>query len=131
MRRREAGQGYEQWGWEVHPFLEVVEIDGIEYAHFITSGVMGRAASSAAVMLRERQKSCTMGHSQLYDMAMHKRTQQRSLMCGTFYQHEEAYLGLQMQGLAYRRHLIFKHEVQEGRYDLMEVSLDFLRRRYA
>ena len=31
---------YESFGWEVHPFLEVVKIDGIEYSHYFTSGVM-------------------------------------------------------------------------------------------
>ena len=121
--------GYEAWGWEVHPFLKVVEVDGIEYSHYFTTGVMGRAANSAAVMLRERQRSCTMGHSQYYDMAIHKKTQQRALMAGCFYQHDEDYLG--PQGNDYRRHLIFKHEIQAGRYDLMEVSLDYLKRRCA
>lgn len=121
--------GYEAWGWEVHPFLKIVEIDGIEYAHFITSGVMGRPANSAAVMLRERQKSCTMGHVQTYDIAIHKKTQQRALMAGCFYAHDEDYLG--PQGNDYRRHLIFKHEVNAGRYDLMELSLEYLRRKYA
>lgn len=121
--------GYEAWGWQVYPFLKVVEIDGIEYSHFFTTGVMGRAANSASVMLRERQRSCTMGHSQYYDMAIHKKTQQRALMAGCFYQHDEDYLG--PQGNDYRRHIIFKHEVCDGRYDLLEVSLDYLRRRYS
>lgn len=121
--------GYEAWGWEVYPFLEVVKVDGIEYSHYFTTGVMGRAANSAAAMLRERQCSCTMGHSQYYDMAIHKKTQQRALMAGCFYQHDEDYLG--PQGNDYRRHIIFKHEVDEGRYDLMEVSLDYLRKRYS
>lgn len=121
--------GYEAWGWEVYPFLKVVEVGGIEYSHYFTTGVMGRAANSAAAMLRERQGSCTMGHSQYYDMAIHKKTQQRALMAGTFYQHDEDYLG--PQGNDYRRHIIFKHEVDAGRYDLMEVSLDYLRKRYA
>lgn len=121
--------GYEAWGWEVYPFLKVVEVDGVEYSHYFTTGVMGRAANSAAVMLRERQKSCTMGHSQYYDLATHKKTQQRAVMAGTFYQHDEDYLG--PQGNDYRRHILFKHEVCNGRYDLMEVSLEYLRRRYA
>ena len=120
--------GYEAWGWEVYPFLEVVKVDGIEYSHYFTTGVMGRAANSAAVMLRERQCSCTMGHSQYYDMAIHKKTQQRAVMAGTFYQHDEDYLG--PQGNDYRRHLLFKHEVRDGRYDLLEVSLDYLKGRY-
>ena len=121
--------GYEAWGWEVYPFLEVVQIGGIEYSHYFTTGVMGRAAGSAAAMMRARQRSCTMGHVQNYDMAIHAKTQQRSLMAGCFYQHDEDYLG--PQGNDYRRHIVFKHEVKNGRYDLMEVSLEYLKKRYA
>ena len=120
--------GFEAWGWEVYPFLEVIEVDGIEYSHYFTTGAMGRPAGSAAVMLRERQRSCTMGHSQIYDVAMHKKTQNRAIMAATFYQHDEAYLG--PQGNDCRRHILFKHEVRNGRYDLMEVSLEFLRKKY-
>lgn len=120
--------GYEQWGWEVYPFLKVVEVDSIEYCHYFTTGVMGRAAGSAAAMLRERQRSCTQGHSQYYDFAIHKKTQNRALMCGTFYQHDEDYLG--PQGNKYKRHIIIKHEVENSNYDLMEVSLEYLRKRY-
>lgn len=121
--------GFEAWGWEVYPFLQVVDIDGIEYSHYFTTGAMGRPASSAAVMLRERQRSCTMGHSQIYDVAMHKKTQNRAIMAATFYQHDEDYLG--PQGNDVRRHILFKHEVRNGRYDLLEVSLEYLRKKYA
>lgn len=120
--------GYEAWGWEVYPFLEVVEVDGIEYSHYFTTGAMGRPAGSAAVMLRERQKSCTMGHSQIYDVAVHKKTQNRAIMAATFYQHDEDYLG--PQGNDCRRHILFKHEVRAGKFDLMEVSLEYLRKKY-
>src|SRR6185369_2526820 len=95
--------GIADYGWETHDFLKVVEIDGIEYSHYFTSGVMGRPASSAAAMLRERQKSCTMGHVQYTDVAMHKKTQQ----------------------------IVVKHEVEDGRYDPMFVSLKFLEKAYS
>jgi hypothetical protein len=116
-------------GWEVHDFLKVVEIDGIEYSHYFTSGVMGRPASSAAAMLRERQKSCTMGHVQYTDVAMHKKTQQIGLFCGTCYTHDEDYLG--HQGNVQRRQIVVKHEVEDGRYDPMFVSLKFLEKAYS
>lgn len=124
-----ADLGIKDRGWEMHDFLKVVTINGIEYSHYFTSGVMGRPVSSAAALLRERQRSATMGHVQHTDMAIHKKTLQRSLFCGTFYQHDEAYLGL--QGNAQKRHIILKHEVEDGQYDLMEVSLNFLRKRYS
>lgn len=125
-----SGQlSYEDWGWKVHPFLKVVKIDGIEYAHFFTSGVKGNPVSSAAALLRERQCSATMGHVQHTDIAMHKKTQQTALFCGTCYLHDEKYLG--QQDNCQRRQIIVKHEVDDGRYDPMFVSLKFLEKAYS
>ncbi len=124
-----ADLGIQEYGWKMHDFLKIVKIDGIEYAHYFTSGVMGRPVSSAAVLLRERQCSATMGHVQHADMAMHKKTQQRALFSATCYLHDETYLGA--QGNSQRRQIIMKHEVEEGRYDLMEVSLRFLEKAYS
>lgn len=121
--------GIKEYGWEQHDFLKVVKIDGIEYAHYFTSGVMGRPVSSAAALLRERQCSATMGHVQYADVAMHKKTQQRALFSATCYLHDEPYLGA--QGNSQRRQIIVKHEVDEGQYDLMEVSLKFLEKSYS
>lgn len=121
--------GFEEWGWQTHPFLEVIELDGVEYSHYFTSGAMGRPVSSAAALLRERQKSATMGHNQAFDFAVHKKTQNAALFCGCCYLHDEHYLG--PQGNNYKRGIIVKHEVDNGRYDLMTVSLDFLKRHYS
>jgi hypothetical protein len=124
-----ADMGLHEYGWEVVPFLKPIEIGGIMYCHYFTSGVMGRPVSSAAVLLREAQQSATMGHVQHCDMAMHKKTQQRAVFCGTCYTHNEEYLG--HQGNDQRRQVLMKHEVQDGRYDLMEVSLNFLGKMYS
>lgn len=121
--------GFVDWGWEIHPFLEVVTVDGIEYSHYFTSGVRGNPVSSAAALLRERQGSATMGHVQHTDMAMHKKTQRIALFCGTCYLHDEKYLGPQDNGQ--RRQIIVKHEVEAGKYDPMFVSLKFLEKAYS
>ena len=120
---------YEDYGWKVHDFLQVVEIDGVEYSHYFTSGTLGRPVSSAAAMLRERQRSCTMGHVQYTDMAIHKKTQNIGLFCGICYLHDEPYLG--PQGNSTRRQIVVKHEVENGKYDPMFVSLKFLEKNYA
>lgn len=121
--------GLKEYGWTVHDFLKVVKIDGVEYSHYFTSGVKGNPVSSAAALLRERQCSATMGHVQYTDHAIHKKTQQRAMFCGTCYLHDEEYLGA--QGNSQRRQIIVKHEVEDGHYDLMEVSLNFLEKSYA
>ena len=121
--------GYKDFGWEVHDFLKPVEIDGIEYCHYFVGGVMGRPVTSAAALLRQRQKSATQGHVQFTDMAIHKQTQQTALFCGTCYLHDEDYLG--PQGNVQRRQIIVKHEVEDGVYDPMFVSLKFLEKAYS
>jgi hypothetical protein len=120
---------FEDRGWNVHPFLEVVELDGVSYSHYFVSGAMGRPVSSAAALLKARGGSATMGHVQKMDVAYHPQTQRIGLMCGTCYLHDEAYLG--PQGNEAPRQIIVKNEVREGRYDLMAVSLNFLKKRYS
>jgi hypothetical protein len=124
--------GYKEAGWEVYPFLQPVVVDGICYAHYFTSGVLGRPVSSARALVRSRHMSATMGHVQKTDLDMGDvRADGRpiiGLFCGTCYQHDEPYLG--PQGNAQRRQIVMCHDVQDGSYDPMFVSLDFLRRKY-
>ena len=120
---------FEDRGWECHEFLEIVEIDGIEYSHYFISGNMGRPVSSAAALLRARNGSATMGHVQNCDLAIHKQTQHMALFAGICYSHDEVYLG--PQGNATRRQIVMKHEVEDGKYDPMFVSLRFLQKRYS
>lgn len=120
---------YESYGWRVYDFLKIIEIDGVKYSHYFTTGVMGRPVSSAAALLREAAGSAVMGHVQYTDMAVHRKTGQTAIMCGTCYLHDEEYLGA--QGNFQRRQVVMLHEVCNGIYDPMFVSLDFLKRRYA
>ncbi len=70
-----------------------------------------------------------MGHVQYCDLAIHKKTQNMGLFCGTAYLHDEQYLGA--QGNDQRRQIIMKHEIENGRYDPMFVSLRFLEKAYS
>ncbi len=123
--------GYKEAGWEVHPFLKIVKIDGFEYVHYFTSGVMGRPVSSAAAILRERHCSGVMGHVQVCDVAFHKKSGHVAIISGCCYTHEEKYLGPQMSGNAQRRQIVMLHEVRNGTADPMFVSLAFLKANYA
>jgi hypothetical protein len=53
---------------------------------------------------------------------------QHGLVAGACYLHDEDYKG--PQGNAHWRGVLVKHEVRAGSYDLMQVSLDYLARRY-
>jgi hypothetical protein len=122
---------YEKFGWEVYPYLEVVNVDGIAYSHFFTSGTMGRPVSSARALVAKKHMSCTMGHVQDTDIAMAKTGDGKEiigLFSGTCYLHDENYLGA--QGNGQRRHIVMKYRVKDGSYDPHFVSLDYLFEHY-
>lgn len=121
----------EKYGWEVYPFLEPVVIDGIAYCHYFTSGVMGRPVSNPKLMLSKKFMSCTMGHVQDRDIAFARKADGKrvtGLFAGIYYQHDESYLNSQTNGSW--SGLWYKHEVDDGSYDEMPVSINYLRSKY-
>lgn len=118
-------------GWEVVPFLEPVVVDGVAYCHYFTSGVMGRPVSSARLLLTKKHMSCVMGHVQDRDIAFAKRadgTPMTGIFAGVYYQHDEEYLNPQTNQSW--RGLWMLHQVKDGSFDEMPVSLDYLRNKY-
>jgi hypothetical protein len=120
---------YEEWGWKVHPFLKPVTLDGVDYAHYFISGTMGRPASSARVMRNKRTRSAIMGHVQQTEVDFDPLSHQWFIFCGLCCLHDEEYLG--PQGNNHRRQILVLHEVEEGRFDPMFVSLRFLEKAYS
>lgn len=123
--------GYEAFGWEVHPFLEVVVIDGVAYSHYFTSGVMGRPVISAQMLITKKHMSCFAGHQQGRQIAYGRRAdgkEMTAIIAGSCYEHNEGYMG--PQGNEHWRGFYMLHEVNDGSFDEMAVSLDYLRRTY-
>lgn len=122
---------YREFGWDVIPYLQPIVIDGIAYCHYFTSGVLGRPVVSARQLVLKKHMSCTMGHVQNWDMHREVRadgTPVLGLFVGSCYEHNEDYLG--PQGNTYDRGIWVKHEVQNGHYYPMYVSLKYLREKY-
>ena len=128
--------GYAEWGWEVHPFLDPVTIDGIRYSHFFPRSGNGRilqnrrGSPSARTQAVREMMSCTAGHLQGIDLAVIQTGDRRvyGLIAGSCYLHDEDYLTA--QGTHYWRGVVVCHQVKDGEYDPMMVSLDYLDRRY-
>ena len=123
-------------GWEVISFLEPVVVDGVAYCHYFCRSANGsvvnskRGAPSARAQVNREMRSCTAGHKQGLDVHIQPvgDGMKRGVIAGSFYQHEEAYLT--PQGTSYWRGLLVKHEVHQGNYNLMEVSMDYLKRKF-
>jgi hypothetical protein len=117
--------------WEVKPFLEVECIDGIAYSHYFTSGVMGRPITTAQALLNKKHMSCFAGHQQGRQIAYARRAdgkEMTAIICGSFYEHDEDYLG--PQGNQHFRGCYMLHEVDDGAFDEMAVSLRYLKENY-
>jgi len=122
---------YASFGWEVYNFLDVVVIDGIAYSHYFTSGVLGRPCTSAAAQLSKKHMSCVAGHQQGLQIATGHRadgSRLTSVIAGSCYEHDEDYMG--PQGNKHWRGILVLHDVREGEFDLMPVSLNYLEKKY-
>jgi hypothetical protein len=122
---------YEKYGWEVHPFLDVAIIDGIAYSHYFVTGIAGRPASSAAAQLNKTRMSSISGHQQGLQLATGNRAdgaRLQAIIAGSCYEHNEDYLG--PQGNKHWRGALFLHDVNNGEFDLMNIKLDWLKKKY-
>lgn len=118
---------YKEYGWEVIPYLEPIAIDGVVYCHYFQSGVLGKPVTSASALLAKKHQSCVMGHVQGRQIAYGTRAdgkQLTGLFVGGFYQHDEEYL--KWQGNKHWRGIWMLHQVNDGSFDEMPVSLDYL-----
>jgi hypothetical protein len=124
---------YEKHGWTVHDFLKVVKLDGVMYAHYFQNA-MGRpyAGENIKLTMRKLGGSFTHGHRQGMDSGMYFTADGRQvngLWAGSFYLHDEDYLGYQGNA-AHWRGIVVCHDVRQGQYDIMPVSMDYLCRKY-
>ena len=118
--------------WEVHDFLKPVFIDGVAYSHYFPTGAMGRPATTASAMVSKLHMSCIAGHQQGKQVAYGKRPDGSTITCiiaGSCYEHNEGYLDHQTN--QHFRGVVMLHEVDNGCFDEMFVSLDYLKKKYS
>lgn len=114
--------------WEVHDFLEIVEIDGVHYSHYFYNPMSGSPwGGKASTMLNNIGFSFVQGHRQGKDVAekhLANGKTIRGLVLGSCYLHDEDYKGPQAN--THFRGCAMLNEVKDGNYNLMELSLDYL-----
>jgi hypothetical protein len=124
--------GYVGYGWKVVPFLDVIVIDGIAYSHYFTTGLMGRPVTTASACIAKKHQSCIQGHQQGLQIATAYNAEGRnltSIIAGSCYEHEESYMS--QQGNRHWRGFLMLHDVHDGEFDLMPVSLKYINKKYS
>lgn len=112
----------------------IITVDGIQYAHYFVSGLLGRAISSehhAHTLLAKRHISSTCSHSHLLDYCIRPNSGTRSLhalVAGCYLDYRTGWAG-QSEDLWWSG-VIIKRNVEEGTYDPEFVSLQQLKKEY-
>lgn len=126
--------GYEEWGWEVYPFLYVAHVDGIAYSHYFVNPDSLMSNALGGTMLNRLSKlgqSFTMGHQQhfLYGERSVLGRTMHGVVAGTCYPYYDEYRGPQSNDNW--RGLVVKHNVTgDGQYAIMKVGLDYLKDKF-
>lgn len=124
--------GYKEAGWEVVDYLKPIVIDGVAYCHYFTNAMTGKPLGGNALnMLKTLGTSFTQGHKQCVDVATRSLPAtgqtQWGLTAGACYEHQEDYKGMHND---HWKGIILKHNVKNGAYDPLFISLDWLKRTY-
>jgi len=122
---------YAKYGWEVVPFLKPHVEDGITYVHYLVSGVMGRPVGGVNMgrsLLLNAHSSITVGHSHTVHIGAEVDANGvlfQSLCCGCFMEEGEDWNNHQSNAM-WRSGVAYKHDVEDGHYDLEWISLERL-----
>lgn len=123
-----------QYGWEEHAFLTPVEIAGVTYQHYFTSGIMGRPISGerhAQTLILKQLSSCTQGHSHLFDHCVRSDVRGRKIhgcVVGCYTEHHADFAG--PANAMWHRGVVIKRGVEDGNYDVETVSMKRLKELY-
>jgi hypothetical protein len=113
-----------------------LEIDGVTYAHYFISGIMGRSISGehhATSLLNRHYQSLTCGHSHLADLCFRTTASGRKIIgcvAGVYQDYISDWCGKEVQKLWWPG-VVIKRDVENGVYNPQFISLKDIKREYA
>lgn len=126
------------WYSEVVPYVAgapgVATLDGISYAHFHSSGVMGRAVGGqhpATSLITTKLTSCVSGHLHLADWSVRTDGTGRKvhgLFTGVYQDYVSDWAG--EANKLWWRGIVVLRNVEDGNFDPQFISLDSIKREY-
>lgn len=123
---------FNKYGWEVHPFLKPVEVNGIFFVHYLANPFSGKPYGGNAMnILKTVGRSFVVGHKQTLDSAIRPTIDgklQLGIINGACYPFNEKYKGF--QGNNHFRGITVLTEVEDGFGCPSFVSLSQMRDLY-
>ena len=129
---------YEEFGWEVIPYDGAtpghLDLDGVTYAHYFVSGIMGRAiggVNPAYQLVTKYGHSCTQGHTHTF--AFYHRgnaiNECNGLVCGVYQDYRADFAGVAND--MWWKGVVHKENVDKGLYDMRQISMNSMKKSYA
>ncbi len=128
----------EDFGWEYHPYIgstpAIVTLEDVAFAHYFTSGVMGKPISGVNLahnLLQKQYTSCVQGHIHTADFAIRTTARGKHIMAlvaGVYQDYFSDYAGAAND--LWWKGLVRLRNVEAGTFDPEFVSLESLRRAY-
>lgn len=121
-------------GFEEIPFLTPIQIDGVTYQHYFTSGIMGRPISGerhAQTLILKQLASCTQGHSHLFDYCVRSDVRGNKVhgcVVGVYQDYDAEFAG--PANAMWNPGVVVKRGVENGSYDIEHISLKRLKEAY-
>jgi predicted phosphodiesterase len=128
-----ADLGLEKNGWEVHPLTDPANVYGIAFAHYFTSGIMGRpifGVNHARSLVAKTYTSSVVGHS--HDRSFWEDTDVYGrkvfgLVAGCYFDHDLSYTREEDRNWA---GIVLLH-VDKKHVDPEFISIQEMKRRYS
>lgn len=122
-----------EYGFEEYPFLEPVNIDGVDYAHYFVTGVSGRPIGGehpAYSLLTKRFTSSTCGHVHTFDYCIRSNNISKLHGCvaGVYQDYWADYAG--PANHIWNPGVVVKRDVANGMYDIEHISLKRIKDAY-
>ena len=131
--------GLGEWYDDIVPYSGntpgTIEVDGILYSHFLSSGISGRPVSgehSGHALLGKYYSSATVGHSHLFDLCVRTRADGRKILgctVGCYQDYTNDWAG--EIGKLWDRGILIKRNVDQGMYDPQWLSMKAIKDEYA
>jgi hypothetical protein len=120
-------------GFQRHPFLKIVEIDGIKYCHYFPNPFSGKPIGGTIVnRLNHIGSTFVQGHQQGFMSASKQYPDhvKHGIVCGRFYLDHEHYRPEDVQRSEWSG-IVVLNQVRNGDFDLMSLRMDYLQRKYS
>lgn len=115
--------------WEVHDYLKPVNIQGINFVHYLSNPFTGKPyGGNAASQLKNVGSSFCVGHKQTLEVAIQPvldGTMRLGIIAGASYPFDEFYKGQQTGNLHFRG-VVMLHDAKDGFADPSFISTKFL-----